>query len=102
MAFDGKEGSMIDKTVAAPMTKAWRTKYPNSTRSVFLGQEKLNQLLAPADAMGIRFYFALDANGKETVVAVAAQASQDDKLDKILDQSKQDPPYSSGPNVLNS
>lgn len=93
MAFNGTEGGFIEIEDAQAMTKRYRDQAGSSpVRSVFFGKEKLNELLSQgsgaAAAMGIRFYFAHNAKGEIGLVAVGANAEQNDQIGgtyKILD-----------------
>lgn len=89
MPFDGTEGGFITLDTGREMTKSYRDSAPaGAIRSVFLGKEKLDELLRQNGAMGLRFYFAKDQNGAMALVVVSANAEQNDQLgtnDKILD-----------------
>ncbi|NRA10907.1 MAG: hypothetical protein HRT57_03005 [Crocinitomicaceae bacterium] len=88
MAFNGTEGEFIDMEEAADMTSGWRNGDNGDKKGGFLGREKLEQLLAQTDAQGIRIYFGVDpADGKKTLVLVAADSEENDITDLILDRS---------------
>ena len=106
MAFNGTEGAPIPLATAGAYTATYRATLPvgsTATIGTFFGKDILNQLLAQGGAMGIRFYFAIDGSGTQTLVAVAADAAENDMVNGIVaDVSTPCPPFCSTSNVLNS
>ena len=105
MEFTGNEGAPIAIGIAGDWTKRYRSKNPGATQGQFLGRVILERLLAEAGSKGIRFYYGLDANNQPQLLAVAADAAQNDLLgDKciVADETWPAPPNSGQPNQLNS
>ncbi len=105
MAFTGNEGAPIDAEIAGDWTRRYRTKNPGATEGHFFGRVILEQLLAESGSEGIRFYYGLTPDGARQLLAVAADAEQNDMLDKnciVADDAMAVPPHGSTPNVLNS
>jgi len=101
MAFTGDEGGMIDPKTAQAMIDSYRKDLaPNQTRSVFVGINNLNAILAQG-GVGIRVFFGRDGTGQNTVIITAVtgdektmaplDGSKTDGL--ILDNNKNCPPY---------
>lgn len=101
MAFTGNEGDWITLADGSTMTEDHRTTYPSEPMGIFLGKEKLQDLLNQHNAKGIRFYFA-QKGGKMNIVAVAADKMENDMTAKVLNGGEEAPPYSSVSNPLNS
>jgi len=105
MAFDGSEGTSIDPNVAGEWTRNFRDGSTSGNNAHFFGREILEQLLSEEGAMGIRFYYGFDDNGDRQLLAVAADAEQNDLLENeniVADDSSCCPPFSSIANLLNS
>ncbi|GAB3839324.1 hypothetical protein [Hymenobacter jeollabukensis] len=83
MVFDGNEGSLILMDEGAQMTANFRAAQPNSNLCIFFGKTMLNELLNQPDAMGLRFYFALNGENQMTLVTVAANSNGNDIQDKV-------------------
>src|ERR1700753_4014565 len=75
MAFTGNEGEMVDSNLGQQMINNFQ-KLQRPIKAVFFGTKKLQQLLGQGNALGIRFYFATNSSGNETLVAVAADANE--------------------------
>jgi len=105
MAFNGTEGSPILPEVAGDWTRRFRETYKGGTTGHFFGRDILLQLLEQPGAVGIRFYYAIDKDGKRQLIAVAADAEQNDQLGTgraVADDSCPCPPWLSQANILNS
>lgn len=103
MAFNGKEGEFITIQEGAEMTTAFREAGSDSTKAVFFGREKIQEILDQADCMGIRMYFAENVDKQKTLVLVGATADGNDQTEgKILDRGRLCPIYCSTGNGLNS
>jgi hypothetical protein len=86
-------GTMISPQEAKIMIEAFQSIYPSSTQSVFLGREKILQLLNQEDSMGIRTYFALNEQKQITIVLVGVDSSGHDfKNGLFLDKGVICPP----------
>ncbi|RTQ45264.1 hypothetical protein EJV47_25640 [Hymenobacter gummosus] len=83
MNFNGTEGSLIEMSEGAGMTAAYREAQPGQNLCVFFGKDLLNVLLSQNDAQGLRFYFAHNADGKMTLVTVAANSEGQDIQAKV-------------------
>jgi hypothetical protein len=105
MAFNGTEGAPIDENIAGDWTSTFRDTASKGNNAHFFGRNILEQLLAQEGAMGIRFYYGIDDKGERQLLAVGADADQNDQLENgriVADESSPCPPYSSVSNVLNS
>jgi hypothetical protein len=105
MAFNGTEGSPIDPNLAGAWTRTFRETASKGANGHFFGREILLQLLEQEGAMGIRFYYGIDRDEQRQLLAVAADAEQNDQLGEgraVADDSAACPPWSSMPNILNS
>ena len=80
MSFTGKEGTMISESDASKLTLNYRSASLNGSNAIFFGTEKLQDLLNQVDAVGIRFYFGINEADELTLVAVAADANEQDIL----------------------
>lgn len=101
MAFNGSEGEFITLSEGADLTSEFRSSNPSQPLAYFFGRDKLEELLAQDNCMGIRIYFG-EKNNSLQLVLVSADDNQDDLLDKILDYGAEFPPYTSTSNDLNS
>jgi hypothetical protein len=101
MAFNGSEGEFITLNEGADLTGEFRSSNPTQPLAYFFGREKLEELLAQDNCMGIRIYFG-EKNNTLQLVLVSANDNQDDLLDKILDRGGPFPPRTSSTNALNS
>ena len=101
MSYNGKEGGAISIETGSEMTANYRRNNPNEILGHFYGRDILKQILDQEGCMGIRMYYAEDADGKKELVLVGADSSEDDMLDLIADVSCQCPPCGT-PNNLNS
>lgn len=104
MSFNGNEGEFITLKEGAEMTKRYRnTIQTGEVIGVFMGQEKIKQILAQNECVGIRFYFGIDDKGAQNLVLVGADADENDLSDGLIaDQLKKCPPNCSSLNPLNS
>lgn len=83
MSFNGTEGSLIDMAEGAAMTAAYRKVQPDNNLCVFFGRELLKELLEQDGAMGLRFYFARNGEGKMTLVTIATNNEGRDIQEKV-------------------
>ena|SRR6218665_1521387 len=102
MSFNGTEGTPITLAQGKSLTSNYRKACPNTTKGVFIGKDHIGDLLAQTGAKGIRVYFGSDPVEGNTIVVVAADASENDILDLIIDNGKKSPPYTGNANDLNS
>ncbi len=101
MAFNGTEGEIITLAEGAAMTKRWRDGNSNGN-AVTYGKDILNQLLEQSDCVGIRFHFAIDNDGKNTLVLTGVDANENDVLSIIADRGVKCPILCGNRNGLNS
>ena len=101
MAFNGTEGNPITLAQGQDLTARYRNEC-GGIQAVFIGAEHINDLLAQTGAMGIRVYFGRDTDDTNTTVLVAADSSEDDILDLIIDCGKKCPIHCGSKNDLNS
>jgi len=78
----GKEGGPIKLDEAASWTKNYREKHPGETISQFFGREILERILAQEDCLGIRFYYALDHQGKKHLVITGVVSDGNDQINE--------------------
>jgi hypothetical protein len=104
MSFNGNEGDFITLREGSEMTKRYRdTIQPGEVIAVFMGKEKIKAILDQSECEGIRFYFALNREGKKTLVLVGADSSQDDQIDGLIaDNCFFCPSFCGNQNDLNS
>lgn len=102
MSFNGKEGGLISLQDGAAMTARYRANFPAQIKARFFGKELLSQILNQPQAMGIRMYFAQNANNEMELVICAADANENDILVKIGDYSVPCPTQCSTSNQLNA
>lgn len=87
MAFDGKEGGLILLQDGAVMTARFRGNFPTQPKARFFGKDVLNKILGQPGAMGIRIYFAQNAQNQFELVICAADANENDMLNMVGDLS---------------
>lgn len=102
MAFNGTEGAFIPLTDGATMTANYRDAGSVNKIAHFFGKEKLLDLINLEGSMGIRFYYGIDNAGQQQLVAVAADANENDITSLVLDMSKPCPTWCGSKNPLNS
>jgi hypothetical protein len=71
-----KDGSPIDITKAKGWMKKFKDKYPGNDVVVarFIGADWINQILAPADCVGLRVYFGDDDRDQMEIFFVGVRA----------------------------
>lgn len=101
MSFNGNEGSVISLSEGSVLTKRYRDNNPDSGKGVFYGRANIEAILAQSGCMGIRMYFAQEADGGETVVLVGADSAGNDMLNVIVEVGHRCPDNCSSANALN-
>lgn len=101
MSFDGTEGGKITLKDGGTMTAKYRQNNPGQRLGHFFGKDILNQILEQNGYMGIRMYYAMDANGNKELVIVGADADENDMTNLVADVSCPCPPCGDT-NPLNS
>jgi hypothetical protein len=108
MAFDGSEGRAIDLTTASEWTETYRESGSTLTLAHFFGKNIINSILAQTGCVGIRIYYGIDGNGKQALIMVGADSSENDILGTpsapaiIANFAMPCPTYCSSSNPLNS
>lgn len=104
MSFTGNEDHSITLQEASEWTANYReTISQGDTIAHFFGKTAINAILAQSNCVGIRIYYALDANGAKHLVITGVDSSENDLYNGLLaERSKQCPTNCSAPNSLNS
>jgi hypothetical protein len=76
----GKEGAEWDLDLSASWTKNFRDKHPGEIISHFFGREILEKILAQDGCVGLRFYNAIDPQGKPHLIIAGASADGQDQV----------------------
>jgi hypothetical protein len=85
MSFNGNEGSVISLTDAADLTANYRaTIVPGSTKGMFVGRNKVLNILNQQGCMGVRIYLGMNKNGDIELVVVGADSSEDDMEQGVI------------------
>jgi hypothetical protein len=85
MSFNGNEGVFITLREGSEMTKRYRdTIQPGEVIAVFMGKEKIKQMLNQNESEGLRFYFAKNDSDELTLVVVSADSDQNDLTDGLI------------------
>lgn len=85
MSFNGNEGSFITLREGSEMTKRYRNSIESGeVIAVFMGKEKIKQMLNQNGSEGLRFYFAKNDSDKLTLVVVSADSDQNDLTDGLI------------------
>ena len=89
MSFTGNEGAYVNLTDASAWTATYRNINPGATKAHFFGRNKLMEILGQPGCVGIRAYYAIDAQQKKQLVLVGADANEKDMAGAglILDQA---------------
>ena len=98
MAFNGSEAEKFPLEEAAKWTKRFRNTVPEgSTIAHFFGRDILLEILAQEGCMGIRVYYALDEENKRQLIAVGADANENDMFNGIIaEKTRACPPFCDG------
>jgi exopolyphosphatase/guanosine-5'-triphosphate,3'-diphosphate pyrophosphatase len=76
MSTTEQKGNFISLEEASEMTAQYRENIqPGGTIAVAVSSDIINGILTQANCTGLRFYFAIDASGSKTLVAVAGTAT---------------------------
>ena len=102
MSFDGTEGGAIPLSDASAMTANYRSHNRGKIIARFFGKEILHEILNQEGCVGIRVYYALDADNQNQLILVGADSDENDILDLVADLSHPCPLTCSSANPLNS
>lgn len=96
-------GSIISLEEASKMTKEFRSKFPNETKSYLYSDNVYKDILAQDDCVGIRIYNGLDESGVMHAILVGVDSKENDMYEgKIYQFSVLCPPICPPGNSLNS
>ncbi len=103
MNLDPKKDHSIDLDTAAKLTKRFRAKTkPGDSISVAFNKAAIAGIMDQSGCVGLRMYFALTDEGKETVVLVGVDEKGNDLFKgQLMEWGGDCPPYCSGANPLN-
>ena|SRR5262249_49537340 len=77
--FTGHETHDISLEEASAMTKRYRNQMrPGDIKGGFFGRDALLAVLSQANCVGIRYYYGFDDRGKQTMILVGADGSEND------------------------
>jgi len=77
-------GEAIDHQLATNLIKSYQDKYPESFTGVTIGRNIIEQILAQPGCVGMRFYDAINEEGRTTLVYVGVDASGNDIMKKVV------------------
>lgn len=94
MSFTGDEAEEFPLSTAAEWTANYRTANPDGRLGHFFGKTIINRILEQPGCLGIRVYYALDADGKQQMIMVGADANENDLHNGIIaEMSRPCPPF---------
>jgi hypothetical protein len=101
--FTGNEGEPISLATASEWTANYRDEYPGEIRAHYYGSSILQDIIDQENAVGIRFYYAIDDLGVKQLVLVGVDADGKDITSGIVaDRGSPCPTYcDSGDSTLN-
>jgi hypothetical protein len=82
--FTGDEGEEISLATAEEWTANYRTANPGAIQAYFYGNSILQDILDQENAVGIRFYYAIDDEDVPQLVLVGVDADGNDLTDGIV------------------
>jgi hypothetical protein len=104
MPFTGNENHQISLHDAAELTANFRNNHPvGSTIALYYGKTAIQSILNQSNCVGIRIYYAQEANNESTMVIVGTDANGDDMENGIIaEHGLRCPNNCSKLNMLNS
>ena len=104
VTFTGKEDHSITLEEASNLTQNFQLQAsPDQVIAGYFGKEAILAILSQESAVGMRCYYALDADGISHLVIVGVNAKGNDMTDGLLAQRMTKcPPYCAELNELNS
>ncbi len=102
--FTGNENHDISLADASDLTRNFRSKAgKDAIKGGFFGLAALQQLLDQEGVVGLRYYYAQEADGRPVLVLVGVDANGNDLVDGfLLERSVPCPPFCGWFNSLNS
>ncbi len=104
MTYTGEENHDISLAQASEMTKRYRENMTAEQTVIaeYFGKDAIMKILKQDHCVGIRAYYALDANMVQNLVLVGVDSNGDDQyLESLAENGLAFPPYGSSPNPLN-
>jgi hypothetical protein len=83
-----KVGEEISHELAADFIRSYHQKFEGDTVSYGIGKEIIEQILAQPGCAGLRFYNALNEDGKKTLVYVGVDATGKDIIKRTVVQAE--------------
>lgn len=77
-------GEEISHELATDFVKSYHQKHPNDMIAYHVGRNIIDQILAQPGCVGLRFYNALNEEGRKTLVYVGIDASGKDIVKKVV------------------
>jgi hypothetical protein len=104
MSYTGDENHGITLTEASLLTANYRNSHPtNPTKGFYYGKQAILGILTQENCVGIRIYYAQDADSNPTMVICGVDSSGNDLYQgQLAEFGHKSPPYNSTPNPLNS
>jgi hypothetical protein len=104
MPFTGNENHYISLHDAAELTANFRNSHPiDTTIALFYGKSTIQSILNQPNCVGIRIYYAQEANNESTMVIVGTDVYGNDIENGILaEHGIKCPSSCSNSNLLNS
>lgn len=98
------DGDFVTLSEGAAYTAAYRDQFPSMDgviKGLFVGKNKIDDLLKQENVVGVRIYFGLNDEGLPNLVIVGAKSNGDDVTSLIVEKLKPCPPVCGGGNALN-
>jgi len=104
VTFTGKENHDITLTEAANLTFNFRMQAgPNAVLGGFFGKDAVLAILGQEGAVGLRYYYGIDDDGKPHIILIGVTKDGNDMTDGLLaERSAICPPCCAQENELNS
>src|ERR1041385_6402092 len=102
MSFTGHEDHFIDLQTASEWTANYREAFPDDIKGHFFGKDDIQRILDQNECVGMRLYYAIDANGAKQIIVTGVKANEDDLFGGLLaERSYPCPPMCGSSNPLN-
>lgn len=102
--FTGAEDHTISLPDASLLTRNFRLNAgEDAVIGGFFGKDAVSAILNQEGAVGLRYYYGIDVNGKPHIVLVGVTGDGNDMTEGLLaERSGTCPPFCASPNELNS